>query len=377
MSWLDKKTYKQRKNLSSNIPAQPEYWAPTSHQEKKMACYNPLIRIEYPIDIGYRITKTGKITTVATIMSEAQFRAKMGNRELKNNETKIPCGQCIGCRLEYSRQWANRITLEAKKYKQEECWFITLTYNDENIPTNTITNKKTGEIIQGLTLSKKDLTLFMKNLRRHYEYHYGHKGIRFYAAGEYGETTKRPHYHICIFNMPINTELIRVKENQLGQRIWTNKEIEKIWGKGFIAIAKQSWETAAYTARYMLKKQKGQDAEWFYKSQAIIPEFTQMSRKPGIGKEYYDKHSEKIYENDEIILKKGEKTQKIKPPRYYDKLYDIENHDMMEEIKLNRRINAAAKEKIELSRTSMKEEELREVKKRSQQQKIRKLRRTL
>lgn len=296
---------------------------------------------------------------------------------MKNNETKIGCGQCIGCRLEYSRQWANRITLEAKKYKPNECWFLTLTYDDEHVPIGQAVNQKTGEVKQSLTLNKEDLTLFMKRLRYYYQYHYNHDGIRFYAAGEYGDTTKRPHYHICIFNMPIHTELIRVKENELGQRIWTNKEIEKLWGKGFIAIAHQSWETAAYTARYMLKKQKGQDSEWYYKSLGIIPEFTQMSRKPGIAREYYDENSRKIYENDEIILRKGEKTYQIKPPRYYDKLYDIDNHDMMEEIKLNRRLNAAIREKNELSRTSLSEPELRQIKQRNTETKIKKLKRTL
>lgn len=339
-----------------------------------MACYSPMIRIEFP---GSQKTKTGKITQQALILSEAQFRMEYGGRPLKDNETKIGCGQCIGCRLEYSRQWANRITLEAKKYKPDECWFLTLTYDDEHIPIGQVINKETGEIKQNITLKKEDLTLFLKRLRDRYKYHYNHEGIRFYAAGEYGETTRRPHYHLCMFNMPIFSELERVKENELGQRIWTNKEIEKLWGKGFIAIARQSWETAAYTARYMLKKQKGKDAEWFYKSQGIIPEFTQMSRKPGIAKEYYDQNFQKIYKNDEIILKKGEKIYQIKPPRYYDKLYDIEDHERMEEIKVNRKINAAKKEEIELSKTSMSESELREVKKRSQEKKLKKLRRSL
>lgn len=338
-----------------------------------MACYHPLIRIETPFQIK---TKTGKISQKAIIMSEIQFEMK--KKKYKNVDIqKIPCGQCIGCRLEYSRQWANRITLEAKKYSPEICWFLTITYNDENLPTKTTKNEKTGEIIQGCTLKKEDLTLFMKRLRRHYEYKYNHQGIRFYAAGEYGETTQRPHYHICIFNMPIHTELVKVKNNKLGQAIWTNKEIEEIWGKGFIALAKQSWETAAYTARYMLKKQKGDSAEWYYNSKAIIPEFTQMSRKPGIGREYYELNKEEIYKNDEIALKKGKKVQTIKPPRYYDTLYDIDNHDMMEEIKLNRRINAEKKLETELSHTTKKEWEIREIKERSQIEKIKKCKRSL
>lgn len=341
-----------------------------------MSCYKPLIRIEWPIEMGQVLRKNGKITCKSTIMTEHEYFQKTGGKMLYN-ATKIPCGQCIGCRLDYSREWANRITLEAKKYKDNLCWFITITYDDEHLPLNQVKNEKTGEIIQGATLCKKDLTDFIKRLRRHYEYNYNHQNIRFYAAGEYGETTKRPHYHICFFNLPIYTELKKLKNNELGQCIWTNEEIEKIWGKGFIAIAKQSWETAAYTARYMLKKQKGENADWYYKSQAIIPEFTQMSRKPGIAKDYYEKNKEKIYQNDEITLLTGNKVRNIKPPKYYDNLYDIENHNEMEEIKLNRRINAQKRSEMELTHTTKTEAELRKIKENNTKQRIKKLKRSL
>lgn len=334
-----------------------------------MPCYNPLIRIETQQKI---IKKNGELTNKAIIINETEFINTLKNKIPKEYIQKIPCGQCIGCRLEYSRQWANRITLETKKYKPEESWFLTLTYNDENVPIKTVKNEKTGEIIQGCTLNKKDLQNFLKKLRRHYEYHYNHTKIRFYAAGEYGEKTKRPHYHLCIFNMPIFTENKKYKINEMGQTIWTNEEIEKIWGKGFITLGKITWDTASYTAKYMLKKQKGPDAKWFYKSQAKEPEFTLMSRKPGIAKEYYDKNKEKIYENDEIIIPKRDRSLKIKPPKYYDRLYDIENHDMMEEIKLNRRINAEEKEKTKLSKTTKSEQELREIEKRRTEERIKK-----
>lgn len=322
-----------------------------------------------PIDLGYIKTKKGKLTCKSYILNEHTLRKeKIPEKYI----TPIPCGQCIGCRIDYSRQWANRLTLEAKKYKQEECWFITLTYADEYVRTKTVKNEKTGEIKQGLTLYKKDLQNFFKRLRRHYEYHYNHTGIRFYAAGEYGEKTKRPHYHTCVYNMPIYTENKLYKKNEIGQPIWTNEEIEKIWGKGFITIGRVTWDTAAYTARYMLKKQKGENAKWFYESEAKEPEFTIMSRKPGIAKEYYDKNYEKIYKNDEIIIPKGNKSLKIKPPKYYDTLYDIDNHEMMEEIKLNRRENAKKREAIKLSKTTKTREELKEIEENRQKEKIKK-----
>lgn len=335
-----------------------------------MSCYHPLYRIELTNEIGYKITKRGKMTNKSIILSE--YEAKK-----YKNAIPIPCGQCIGCRLDYSRMWANRITLEAKDWKPETCWFITITYNNENIPTKTIKNIKTNDIKISTTLDKNDLRLFIMRLRRHYEYTYNHQGIRYYACGEYGETTNRPHYHICFFNLPIFTELKEIKKNELGQMIWTNDEIQKIWGKGFIAIAHQSWETAAYTARYMLKKQKGKDAKWYYESEGKIPEFTTMSTHPGIAKNYYDTNKKKIYENDEIIIAKGEKTLKIKPPKYYDNLYDIENHEEMEEIKLNRRINAQKRTETTLSNTNLSEEEYRILQENNQKQRIKKCKRTL
>lgn len=341
-----------------------------------MACYQPLIRIEYPLEMGYKINKKGEIKNNSYIISEITYKAK-GYNLPKEWLTRIPCGSCIGCRLDYSRDWANRITLEAKKYKPDECWFITLTYNDENIPLKQTKNEKTGEIKQGCTLQKEDVQKFFKRLRRHYEHHYKHTGIRFYVAGEYGETTNRPHYHACVFNMPIFTENKKYKINELGQTLWTNEEIEKIWGKGFVVIGKISWDTAAYTARYMLKKQKGPDAKWYYDSQAKNPEFTLMSRKPGIAKEYYDLNKDKIYKNDEIIIPKGDKSLKIKPPKYYDKLYDIEYHNEMEEVKLNRKINAEKAQELKLTRTNKSEEELREIQKRQVTERIKKCKREL
>ena len=82
----------------------------------------------------------------------------------------IPCGRCMECRLEYSRQWANRQMLEAAT--SDNNWFLTLTYDDEHLPKNS----------QGYpTLVKNDVKKFMKDLREYYSYHYGISGIRFFA----------------------------------------------------------------------------------------------------------------------------------------------------------------------------------------------------
>lgn len=119
-----------------------------------------------------------------------------GDKADKWEGIQLPCGQCIGCRLDYSRQWADRILLETTLW--EHNWFVTLTYSDEFVPYKSTVNTTTGELIEGKTLVPEHLTKFMKDLRRYWSYHYGHDNIRFYACGEYGGQTERPHYHLCI-----------------------------------------------------------------------------------------------------------------------------------------------------------------------------------
>lgn len=346
-----------------------------------MSCTRPMIRIE---------DWNGKIYIMKgeEVKQEEEKKKKYIENNKKNKYEllqlkwykkydMIPCGKCIGCRLDYSREWANRIIVESKEYPKNTCWFLTLTYNDENIPTKSIINKETGEEKIGITLYKKDVQEFIKKLRRHYEYKYNHTGIRYFLAGEYGEKTNRPHYHACIFNMPIMTEMILFKKNEIGQPIWTNEKIEKIWGKGFITIGRLSWETAAYTARYIMKKQKGENAEWFYKNQAKNPEFTLMSRKPGIGKKYYDDNKEKIYKYDEIIIERGNKPIKAKPPKYYDKLYDITNHDELQIIKAKRKEIMEKTENNKDKKTTLTRAERRIIQERTNEEKNRKLIRDL
>ena len=104
----------------------------------------------------------------------------------------LPCGQCIGCRIDKSKSWALRCVHEASLY-DHNC-FITLTFNDENLPDDK-------------SLKKEDFVLFMKRLRKKYDgltpVQCGDKviyPIRFFHCGEYGDQFSRPHHHACIFN---------------------------------------------------------------------------------------------------------------------------------------------------------------------------------
>lgn len=187
---------------------------------------------------------------------------------------RIPCGKCIGCRLDYSRSWADRCTMEALDHPPDSSWFVTLTYDDDHLPP-------AGSA--GIhTLEPTDMTLFIKRLRERWSRVYSTDNIRYYYAGEYGSTTFRPHYHILLFGLWFS-DLSFYKSNFDGDALYSSSELDSLWSKGFCTIAPFSWSTAAYTARYVVKKVKGKGSASLYESAGIIPEFVRMSRRPGIG----------------------------------------------------------------------------------------------
>ena len=303
-----------------------------------MSCTSPLKRWVLGYD-GVNDKIIQKVTSYDT-----QYVLK-GNGEPVYKSEEIPCGRCMSCRLEHSRQWANRCMLEAKSYENNQ--FITLTYDDENLPTTKGINIKTGEVNYTYgTLKPKDLTKFMKDLRRYYQYHYGIDNIRFYSCGEYGSKTERPHYHIIAFNLPIYDKEYLFTNPKTQTKNYTSEIISKIWKKGIVGIADVTWESCAYVARYVLKKAKGKEAVEIWNDTKREQEFTRMSRNPGIGKEYYEKHKNEIYEHDEIWLKNKKGAIKAKPCRYYDKLYDLDSPEIMEAIKNSRKVIAKEIEKL-------------------------------
>lgn len=256
--------------------------------------------------------------------------------------TEIPCGNCISCRLEYSRQWANRCMLEYSDHDPESVWFITLTYNSESIINNPIGSNDI------YSLQKSDLQKFFKNLRRQVEYHHlrHEENIRYYACGEYGDKNKRPHYHIIIYGLFID-DLTFFQKTKKGYPLFRSEFLEKCWNKGIVAVGKVNWDTCAYTARYVMKKQKGAGIEYYYNN-GIEPEFCIMSRRPGIARQYYEFNKEKIYKFDEIILEGGNK---IHPPRYFDSRYELDYPDMYQIIKNNRKEKTAQAKKLKMCHT--------------------------
>ena len=242
----------------------------------------------------------------------------------------VPCGQCIGCRLERSRQWAIRCMHESSLYLRN-C-FITLTYNNAHLPS-------------GSTLVKRDLTLFFKRLRKEYG-----NGIRYYACGEYGSLYSRPHYHACIFNHDFPDKYFWMANGSYN--IFRSPTLERLWPFGFSSIGAVTFDSAAYVARYILKKQLGKGAADFYSSIGRVPEYTVMSRRPGIAHDWFELYHDDVYPSDEVIVK----NHKVKPPRYYDNLFDIQDHEGFSRIKARRRGAAAHSEMSDIDRRLVKEQ---------------------
>lgn len=230
----------------------------------------------------------------------------------------IPCGQCIGCRLEKSRQWAIRCSLESQLYQNS--YFLTLTYDDEHLP-------KSGSLVPD------DLTKFLKKLRRYLEYHGSDKKIRFFACGEYGDNFLRPHYHAIIFNLDIS-DLKRFSTSFSGDIYYTSETINQIWKNGYVIIGEVTFESCAYVARYVTKKMTGSQADFYYEGRQ--PEFVRMSRRPGIGSAWLDQYKSDVYPHDYIVIRDGIK---VKPPKYFDKLFESIAPDEMSMIKSLRSVS--------------------------------------
>lgn len=278
-----------------------------------MPCYRPLRGYRAPFP-----NKAGKFPLFSIRPRDSELPAPAGAAAVD-----IPCGRCTGCLLERSRVWAVRCLNEASLYK-DNC-FITLTFDDDNLPVDR-------------SLDKRHFQLFMKRLRKMY----GAK-IRFFACGEYGETRKRPHYHACIFNFDFPDKVLwKVRDDV---PLYTSVSLSGLWPYGFCTVGAVSFESAAYVARYVMKKVYGSDSKDHYTVMdpstgelfELEPEFILMSRRPGIGRDWYEKYRSDVFPSDFMVTR----GMKMKPPRYYDNLYDQENPVGAYLIRIRRQFQAA------------------------------------
>ena len=172
-----------------------------------MSCFHPLSAWNYGIN-----PETGK-----KIISFSEPRS--GNHE----RIEIPCGRCVGCRLDYARQWANRCMLELEDH--DRACFITLTYDEFHVSKSYYPDPATGLALPALTLCKRDLQLFFKRLRKAFP----ENRIRYFGCGEYGPSTFRPHYHVILFGIDFSEDRQFVKKSKTGYPIYQSKALDKVW----------------------------------------------------------------------------------------------------------------------------------------------------
>jgi hypothetical protein len=266
------------------------------------------------------------------------FNRKHGFSDLP---VKVPCGRCWQCRLEHSRQWAIRCVHESQMHEHNA--FITLTFNEENLPDDH-------------SIRKEHLQKFFKRLRKHLGV-----DIRYFACGEYGKQNNRPHYHAIIFGYDFPDKYLFSKSRN-GDLYFRSPTLEKAWKFGHSVIGNMTFESAAYVARYVMKKRKGDQDEIdeYYKLldtetgevHQLEPEFCLMSRRPGIGKTWLEKF--KSDTDKDFITIRGKK---MSLPKYYDNLLEQLGEDLQDR-KL-KRMQSVNKEDQTLARGRIKDKVLR------------------
>lgn len=265
----------------------------------------------------------------------------VGGKLAQGKALTLPCGRCIGCRLERARQWAVRMVHECQMH--EESSFLTLTYDDAHIP---LVENSSGEKVG--TLCKKDAQAFIKALRKKID----PVKVRFFLCGEYGDKLSRPHYHVMLFGyaFPDRVPLSSLDSKLLGGRgrahgkypTYYSAELESVWKRGICTVQDVSFDSAAYVASYTCKKVNtkksyvdGSGRYWpsakeFYDGRE--PEFANMSRRRGIGYSWIEHYNPEVYPSDEIITK----GRPCKPPRFYDEFIKELRPEVFREVEAER-----------------------------------------
>lgn len=219
-------------------------------------------------------------------------------------ELTLPCGQCVGCKLERSRQWAVRCMHECQLYDVSS--FVTLTFRDEDMPDD-------------FGLHHSYFQKFVKRAR----FELGR--FRYFMCGEYGERFHRPHFHACLFGVGFPDRVL-FRRGESGSDLYTSACLDRLWSHGFASVGDVNFESAAYVARYVLKKQGSRVERLGIVDMSTgelalrREEYCRMSLKPGIGAKWLKKFLPEVYPRDFVVVRGV----KCKPPRYYDKLLEAE-----------------------------------------------------
>lgn len=300
-----------------------------------MPCYSPLK--------GYKDVDTG---------GWISRRQRPGQEKMD-----VACGQCLGCRLDRSRMWAVRCVHEASLHERDRgnC-FITLTYRDP-VECTLEQLAERRHVPEDWSLNLSHFVGFMKRLRSSLSH-----SIKFFHCGEYGKRCRhgfeisrtrcpigckvgRPHYHALLFNHRFD-DLEQYGQRD-GEPRWTSPTLEKLWGYGFVDCGELTFESAAYVARYVLKKRTGSMADEHYSYIDdygnmcwLRPEYVTMSRGGRTGKglahDWYSKFKGDLFPSDEVPVPGPQPKVLKKVPRYYEQMLRREDEEAHEKLKAMR-----------------------------------------
>lgn len=250
----------------------------------------------------------------------------------------LPCGKCLCCTRVYRRQWSLRI-LHELRYHDAAC-YLTLTCDDAHI--DDVFPRLPGAIMWH-SLSKRPLQLFFKRLRKHLG---RDRVIRYYACGEYGDTTHRPHYHAIVFGWYPDDSRILVSNPSYR----VSETLAMLWPYGYHTIGNVTEYSASYVAGYVDKKLDGNRTA-FAGRDPVAPEYVVMSRGSatrgtgGIGRQYLDQYESDLYPlgSDGVLARSYAllNGKPVKMPKYYDNILGLRDPQKFVKIKAQRQVGAA------------------------------------
>lgn len=264
--------------------------------------------------------------------------------QLQDFIQELPCGRCAACRLNRALQWQARCMLEARNTPFN--YFITLTYNDDNVPLQSVVVPATGQVIKIPVLLKRDYQLFLKSVRKASK-----AKFRFYLGGEYGDKNGRPHFHLLTFGLPLN-DLIYFK--RIGKTAYYRSPfLEKFWKKGFILVTPFAPSTAKYVANYTSKRRFRETPQniqalinnvhsllspssalnFLCRADLIQREFNQASNRPGLARTSFEDFEDFYLDYDK--LPPGLKLP-VMHLTYYDRIVKERYPDLWRNIVANR-----------------------------------------
>lgn len=292
--------------------------------------YSPSL-LKYQVDTDLTITKRLEDGSLGKIIVPYQ------------NLMKIPCGKCIGCKFDYTKQWSDRMILELDD-NDGKAIFVTLTYDNLHVPY--AVDDDDGLPVS-LSLKKRDFQLFMKRLRKCFS----DKSIRFFACGEYGGRTLRPHYHAILFGLSLSdfSDLSVHGMNELNQLYYVSPSFTHIWSNGFTLLSDVSYKTCAYVARYNVKKAYGDNIK---PHELAEDSFVLMSRRPGIASRYYDDHPD-FFDTMSSYFFDSNGSVRVSCPSYFLDKLSVDNPEKYAIILRERRQLSKDRELLRLARSDL------------------------